>query len=335
MNLTLTNLLNQEIIRISGTTKISSSRMDPIAGERLVIIDSLGGIRSPHCKVTRCNSDYWLNALSEGGTEKNGTVLSLDSEHLLLEGDQINLAGELYFEVGYRPATDNNYALLIGHDGGNLDGTDNDLQEMSKILGKRGFLKNQIKILRNDDVSSEKIQSALWTLVPELDDQSRILIYYSGHGYEKGLRWGRQSKEIRPTDLYSVLNYMPGKKALILDNCGAGVFVDEAELTPPKDTYIIAAAKANQDAREGSATILGGRKMGRLTRYIVEYFQTHTHRFDLTDLRDYLTTKLENDAQNPQFYGTAGFSIVTSLEEGKQPWLPNSPCVIREPGLNP
>jgi len=80
---------------------------------------------------------YDLN--SANGTYVNGERVSSRGCNLRL-GDLINLGGAITALQVEQIFSDLNYrALLVGNDGGNLRGVENDLRALEKLLRERGF----------------------------------------------------------------------------------------------------------------------------------------------------------------------------------------------------
>lgn len=85
-----------------------------------------------------------------------------------------------------------NLALLIGPSYasdlpdycGPLEGVQNDLELMTGMLCRNGFLLENIKVLEGQDATRENILSSLEEVSRKAESGSVVVIHFSGHGYE-------------------------------------------------------------------------------------------------------------------------------------------------------
>ncbi len=193
-----------------------------------------------------------------------------------------------------------NYALLVGNQS-NLQGVHNDINAMKRTLeSRRGFRGNIETLLdRQTDYDSvvEKIQRLERTATPE----SLTLFYFSGHGRRQGDLDLNGSMKMSPTDLYDRLEWIRGRKAVIIDACHSGHFAEESIIPP--ETVVIASTRDDDLAYEGD--VGQGRKMGYLTNALTQIINSSQQRLDLKRLQAQLGTdvKLVQKGQEPQVAG--------------------------------
>jgi len=216
-----------ETIRVEGNTHIGRTSIERIedltwaVGERVMppefrdlelfihVEESL--ISRNHCAILKNGEGYDVMDLeSKNGTYLNYVLLTPREKNRLSPGDLLQLGSYQLRVMDSSLAENNNHALLVGHDGGNLRGVENDLDAMVRILGQRGF-KNPRK-LHNGTATKSSVLNHLESLVPVATSGSRLFFYYSGHGdNEKGLELGRET--LTPKELYEKISVLRGKKS--------------------------------------------------------------------------------------------------------------------------
>ena len=267
---------------------------------------------------------YLLDLNSKNGTYLNGENINLERReplpHDLAEGDIISIARELEFRVEY--SVTNNYALLVGagedHDGA----AQRDIDALGDILEQRGFLGN-VKKLSKSESTKQNIYQQLRDLQDQSTQYSHVIFYFHGHGSTNGLSVGGQI--LNPKELYKKIGKIRGSKAVILDACNTGLFLNGHNIQKvPPDTLVMAASGENQPAGETiGATIAGGHYMGRFTAALIKYLTENTHRLDLRNFADALQQELGGAGyrlhyQQPLIHG-APFTIKTQTARPEFP----------------
>ncbi|HDN25565.1 MAG TPA: caspase family protein [Thioploca sp.] len=80
------------------------------------------------------------------------------------------------------------HALIVGV-GADLPGTVNDAEGLANILkdeGRCAYLPKQVHLLTDEKANRDSVLTALDELAQSTDDESAVIIYYSGHGYQQG-----------------------------------------------------------------------------------------------------------------------------------------------------
>lgn len=214
----------------------------------------------------------------------------------------------------------NNYALIAGHDGGTLCAVKNDLNAIELELVKRGFA-NIRKLYNEDEATKDDFFEHMETISRLTDEDSRFIFHYSGHGSEKGLYLPRTiagsfktAEYLSPAELYGSLGKLKGKKAVFLDCCHAGIFINTGIDVPPH-TLVIAATGGDKKAYSKRTKKVGG-YMGVLTSAIVGYFRANQGEINLAEMRSYLNRRLPGEYldhfQEPEVWGTASFTLGAS-----------------------
>lgn len=310
----------------------ATERTKPVEFDGLELVVQIDGpsseeISRNHCGIySEGNNEFSIIDLNSlNGTQLNGQKLEGGKKYPLKPGSAITLSNRLTFDVlGYIDPDNNNYSLLIGHDGGNLKGVKNDLDVIEEELSRRGFAGN-IKRLHNGTATRTNILSYLQELVPLTTMDSHFVFQYSGHGSKDGLYLPNRAllgglfgaaECIGPEELYSHLRNLRGKKALFLDCCNAGVFLEGVSV--PEHTLVIAATKKTNLAYEKRTKKIGGGHMGVLTSAVAGYLKENSGRLNLANLRQYLSRSLPGGEygihfQEPVVGGTSCFTLKTSI----------------------
>ncbi len=273
--------------------------------------------------ITDMNSANWtkVNGRNINPTHRDSTRVRLGV------GDEIDCGELLLYVDAIKDADTNHHAFFVGNAGYNLGGVKNDLESLEAALEKRGF-KDNIKKLYNGEATRRNVRAYLDQVAYLTDPDSHFIFFYSGHGTKEGLALAigedcsPRSLFLKPRDFYSRLSNVRGKKAVILDCCHAGVFASQ-EIMPevPPDTLVIAATDENGGAYETRFYDDNGQKqrMGKLTKFIVEYFSTHRGELNLADLRDALEEKMVHVGkfgdiryQQPVVGGNGSFTIMVA-----------------------
>ena len=133
------------------------------------------------------------------------------------------------------PGLDRTYrqALLVQQD---LDRIE-DISIINGILKNRGYL---TRIIGFEKCTKRNVLSGIEQLIERSREDSRSLFYYTGHGseipgYANGISMNKEDREfdfwdqrILPYSLLRRLGKVKGKKAIIIDSCLSGEFVENA-----------------------------------------------------------------------------------------------------------
>lgn len=249
---------------------------------------------------------------SKNGTIINGKVITRET---LSKGDIISL-GATMFLVDFKSADSNHHAILVSHDGGNLRGTQEDVNQLSDRIYKRGFGDNVIKLYNPNKL---QIITALNNLAFVTTSTSHVIFSYSGHGSPNGLEVGLDT--ISPKELLDKLDNVNGKKAVIIDACHAGTFVCEYLKRSIPAMLVIAACRTDERAHERlSTSISSGKYMGIFTSTLIKYLDKHPGSFDLADIQHEFEKSLSKNEylcggiQTPSISGQR-FSIIKVMSE--------------------
>jgi len=188
---------------------------------------------------------------------------------------------------------------------------------LKKELERRGFEGN-IRQLYNGDATRSNLLSYLDSVAENATRYSHFIFHYSGHGSRSGLCLGIMGLgTVTPENFYAALAKIKGKKAVILDCCHAGVFINENNKKHmPDNTLVLAASSEQGKAYEPQDwAVAGGKHMGRFTSALVRYLDNHTHRLNLRDFereiqREFPPGFFGYYCQEPQVTGDA-FTMLT------------------------
>lgn len=295
--------------------------------EVVISIDEAKYASRNHAGIYRDNDGkfYLVDLNSLNHTFLNGEDISSGTGNpiprALTLNDVISVPGDLELKVvGFKNAERNNHCLMVG--GENLMGVRTNLDELEAQLTRRGFEGNVVKLYRRDatrKIILEQLEEAAYLTTSD----SHFIFYYSGHGDKKGLALDNWNT-ISPSELYSKLENIRGKKAIILDCCHAGVFLSRKNKKKvPPDSLVLTASSESGKAYYGfsSDTIAGGPYMGRFSAALVEYLDHNKGRLDLRDFKQRLDEVFRNNEvsvyyQEPIVTG-GRFTILTTCSVKK------------------
>lgn len=78
------------------------------------------------------------------------------------------------------------YALIVGV-GGDLPNTVDDAEGLANILKDQvrcAYPSDQVQLLTDSEAGRDAVLTALDTLAQRTDEDSTVVVYFSGHGYE-------------------------------------------------------------------------------------------------------------------------------------------------------
>jgi hypothetical protein len=259
---------------------------------------------------------YDLNSLN--GTSVNHRAVDSLEGRLLKSGDKVSLGPDIKFEYRTEEVTEygamspfyegpENYALLVGCEGGNLKGVKNDVEGIKEVLEERGF-KGNIDTLVNSWSQKFNIKRKLKKMKKKASDNSLSVFYFSGHGSRDGEICLGGNNKMSYDEIYEFLEETPGKKLAIFDCCYSGLALDSI----PEHTCVITSAGRMQKAYEGGTMVVrddfaNWETFGHFTRELIKIIEgiPYNVRFDEEleqRLRD--SRKLKRNGQSPQMEGT-------------------------------
>jgi len=263
---------------------------------------------------------YLIDLNSKNGTFLNGQNInpnrSKPKPHKLTKDDKILISADLELKVtGFKDTDYNNYALMVGCDGGNLKGVKEDLTQISQQLIKRGYAGN-ITQLYNGNATKENIIKQLEKLTYLTTPDSHFIFHYSGHGNKSGLNV--KESVLTPIEFYQRLSNIRGKKAVILDSCHAGVFINDSMRSwIPDGTLVLAGSSEKGLAYEKPNNLLAnGKHMGSFSAALVEYLISNREKLNLKVFEDKIEAIFGKDQfklhyQQPRITGSS-FTVMVA-----------------------
>lgn len=124
-----------------------------------------------------------------------------------------------------------------------------DTDQLSRLLLSKGY---DVYRLDYGRVTPDTMRALLERVVTVADEQTQLLVAYSGEGDSTGLRTRTmrlganghlvpQKVTLTPKDLFAALEPIKGRKAVLLNACEAGIFAEEAARWGTFDGVVIAA----------------------------------------------------------------------------------------------
>lgn len=256
---------------------------------------------------------------STNGTRLNGYDLLPMRWTLLSEGDEIELSSEARFEFHrMEEGASPNHALMVGHFGGNLQGTNNDVMDLKKLLEERGFAGN-VQTLFDTAATRDSILRALDVMKRRVTGDSLFVFYFSGHGGEDGsLHLGTwYGRPISAKELLEALTGYRGKILMILDGCYTEAVAQHG--MPPRSALIGHEGKAY----EGHVTMRPGDEdngiRGYTTRAICKILEAHPGRINVDELVERLREDPRVRArQKVGYHHRTDITLHTGLRNYKQ-----------------
>lgn len=241
-----------------------------------------------------------VNELQNNGAESvtvpqhNGVLWDLNSTNGTYSRQATFEDSPVYQAGPINLAVENIPDFYLGFEAGSdLDGTENDIREMSSNLGNRGF-------------ETYTIQDAEWTDVKgharhigrKADPESTVFMQYSGHGTETG-RMVLEDGAVTPQKFFDLAEEIDGRKVVVVDQCYAANF---ETATLPEDTMLLYSSGRDQKAYE---TDIKGQKMGRYAGRLVNEFENDQGEINLERMHQRLedVTKINN--QGAGYQGTS------------------------------
>jgi len=224
---------------------------------------------------------------SSNGTTVNGKEIPAHRRIPLKKGDVICLGNEISFVFDLIPDEQNiNYGLMIGHWGGNLKGTSQDVEVLKKELEKRGFKGNLITLVDND-ATKDKILTKLDILKGYVTSDSVFVLYFTGHGTPEGyLEIDDHLKPVKhetlnAKELSHALRGFRGKILVILDGCHTWKMAEQLDFF--EGAIICNEGKAYEghvDSPDSDIRPI----QGYTTHAIVEILRKEEHRINVKEL---------------------------------------------------
>jgi hypothetical protein len=251
-----------------------------------------------HAGIYPDEGTYYIRDLhSLNKTFVNGEKLS-EAPRALIPGDRIQFSMRCpEFEVCYGEL--NNHALLIAAGEDNPGAMKNGLDTLERHLRRRGYI---CHTLMGRQATKDAVKNKLNDLKYLIPHQAQLFVSFHGHGGPHGLSLG--DKIMNPRELYDKLRPIRGSKAIVLDACNAGLFVnDEHKHRIPDNTLVLSSCGPGQKASEGTS---GNQEFSpRFTDALAHYLDEHPGVFSLKDFFDELEQSQFNDMvlQGPMMKG--------------------------------
>lgn len=236
------------------------------------------------------NGTYLLRSTPERHHLMEERINPQPTEHperiLLHQGDIIRV-GDTSFIVDRleRPL---DYAILVGRGQDHAGALENDLVAIEHELSKRGY---KTQVLKWEDATKQNVKDAIRLLSYVTVPDSHVFLYFTGHGGPNGFMLGGQV--LNPGELYHPLSALRGKKAVVIDACNAGLFVNEHNRAKiPENVLVLAASGENKEAAETvlltGANGAGHGYMARFSKALADYLRESPGSFDLRDFYNHI-----------------------------------------------
>lgn len=233
--------------------------------------DELRSVSRNHFEVVEdADGEHVKDLDSLNGTERVGSY----------DGGEVYKTGDLYVAVEH--VTD----FYIGFEnGGDLDGTKNDIRSMEQNLRRRRF-----RTYVEEDAEWSDVGQDIKEVRKKADEDSTTVIQYSGHGTRDEGKMVLADDTVTPKALVNAAKTIPGDKVLVIDECYAGNFQQE---DIPEDMTILTSSSEDDVSYE---TTIGSTSYGRYTGRIVRRLEQELGRVNLEDVHDVVAdnTKVEN-----------------------------------------
>ena len=271
--------------------------------EALIHIEGDISVSRNHAGIYQENERFYILDMNS----RNGTFVNDENinprrndpqAREIYDGDviQVSSTGPKF---GLRYGESDDHALLVAagedHPGAMING----IRLLEKHLRRRGYICHTlIGAEATKRALRAKLEKIKYLTVPG----SNFFMAYHGHGGPHGI--GLMDQIMNPRELYKKIRQIRGRKALILDTCNAGLFVDEANrLKIPADTLVLASSAPNMNAGETLVATEG--YMPRFTHALVSYLECHPEKFDLKKF--YIQLRADNitniELQGPMLEG--------------------------------
>ena len=161
---------------------------------------------------------------------------------------------------------ENNFALIIGVGGPRIEYTVNDANSLQRNLTDPnlvGYPKDNVIVLKEKEATRAGILKAFDELKEKTNEDSTILLYYSGHGGREAEKhqfylYPHDQEKLMAEDLKAKINALPSKKlVLFLDCCHAEGLVQTGltglsgmaqKLNDEQGIWIVASSQDNQES---------------------------------------------------------------------------------------
>ncbi len=223
---------------------------------------------------------------SKYGTRVNGLNINPDPTEYpplvpLHQGDIIQVGHSSFIVDRLEHPLD--YAILVGRGQDHAGALENDLVAIEHELSKRGYT---TRVLKWEEATKQNVKDAIRELLYFIVPDSHVFLYFTGHGGPNGFMLGGQV--LNPGELYHLLSTLRGKKAVVIDACNAGLFVNEHNRAKiPENVLVLAASGENKEAAETvlltGANGAGHGYMARFSKALADYLRESSGSFDLRD----------------------------------------------------
>ena len=271
--------------------------------EALIHIEGDLSVSRNHAGIYQENERFYiLDMNSLNGTYVNDESINPRQNNPqareLYDGDVIKVAltGPKF---GLRYSESDDHALLVAAGEDYPGAMNNGIRVLQKHLRRRGYI---CHTLIGEEATKKALRAKLEEIKYLTVPGSNFFMAYHGHGGPNGICLIDQF--MNPRELYKKISPIRGRKALILDTCNAGLFVDERNRRKiPADTLVLASSAPYRNA--GETLVAAEGYVPRFTHALVSYLEYHPEEFNLKKFyRELHTNNRANiELQGPMLEG--------------------------------
>ena len=255
-----------------------------------------GSISRNHAAIYEESGTYYLLDMnSRNGTKVSGEDIGSEPVELQ-QDDSITLSNALSFNVGFGETS--NYALLVGASGDNPGAVENDVNNIKRQLRRRRYI---VQTLTGRESTKSRVKQKLDEISYLTTPDSHFFFSFHGHGNDHGVCVSNQVMD--PKTLYKKMQNIRGSRAIVIDACNAGLFVNERNRNLiPEGSLVLASCQEGNQAHE-TVMIDGGGYISRFSRILVEYLETNRSSFNLKDFYTHANRQTAMLIQEPVMVG--------------------------------
>ena len=261
--------------------------------EVLIKVEGTRYLSRNHAFITPSLESFEITDLnSQNGTSVNGEKIS--QRRRLAVNDKVNFGTNLELKVESietpREETET-FALLIGYYQDGKEIVKADLASMERTLKLRRYPLGRIQVLEGEAATKVNIQRKLERIARESTSLGHTIVYFSGHGAYNGIsvHGSEGERRITQAEMYGWLRSIRGSKALLLDCCRSGSFLDSKYRNLiPSETTILCATGREEFAKEID---VGQGKQGKFTAGVVRYLERNPQRINIRELAERITAQ--------------------------------------------
>jgi len=285
--------------------------------ETIIVLNDISISRN-HLAIFRRNGQYVaLDLNSLYGSRVDGRNINPDRENprpvLLGVGNEIRIGP---YSMTVEKGKVEHFALLIGAGEDNTGAAENDVDSLARVLSERGYGNVRKMGL---DVTKKDVFDYLDDAARIATPESHFLFFFHGHGHAHGIGVG--GGIVNPKDLYKRLSRIRGKKAVMIEACNAGIFVNERNVGRiPKHTVVMTASDEGYGAAESLTSSLSqARYHGRMVSAFLKFLRGNPESVDILNFQGELEQGMEGLTrlmdQQPRFAAAGSQPSYTIIGE--------------------